>query len=300
MEKKPREILLPIDISGEESLQEILGIRIKTASRGEKKALLKMAYANAEATFNKEKDEKVIRERTLIEMQERLHLTSLPETIECFDNSNLSGSEPVAVVVAYTHGVKDKSRYRKYKIRAAKASDDYGAMYEVMMRRYSRSKEEGMLPDLVIVDGGKGHLNVALRVMRELNIVTVNCLSLAKEGGRHDKGMTLEQVFLPNAKEPLRFKRNSSVLYFLQQVRDEAHRFAITFQKKRRSRALVKSELTQVPGIGPVKQKKLLRHFGSVKKIREASVDEIQAVEGISRPDAEKIHAFLSGAQKNA
>ncbi|MEX1012955.1 MAG: excinuclease ABC subunit UvrC [Waddliaceae bacterium] len=296
-EKKPKEILIPIDISGEESLEEILSIRIKTAYRGEKKVLLKMAFANAEATFNKEKDEKVIRERTLIEMQERLHLTCLPENIECFDNSNLSGSEPVSVMVAYSHGEKDKSRYRKYKIKAAKASDDYGAMYEVLIRRYARAKEEGTLPDLIVLDGGKGHLNVALRVMRELNIITVNCISIAKEKGRHDKGVTLEQIFLPNGKDPVHLRRNSSVLFFLQQVRDEAHRFAITFQKKRRSKVLVKSELTQISGIGPVKQKNLLRHLGSLKKIQEASQDDLKAVPGISSSDAEKILKHFSKKQ---
>ncbi len=293
-EKKPKEILIPIDLSGKESLAEILSLRIKTAVRGEKKALLTMAFANAEATFNKEKDEKVIRERTLIEMKERLHLNSVPENIECFDNSNLSGSQSVSVMVAYSHGEKDKGRYRKYKIKAAKESDDYGAMYEVLMRRYMRAKDEGTLPDLVVLDGGKGHLNVALRVMRELNIITVNCISIAKERGRHDKGMTLEQIFLPNSKEPIQLKRNSSVLFFLQQVRDEAHRFALSFQKNLRTRALVKSDLTEIPGIGPVKQKNLLRHFGSLKKIKLATEEELHAVRGISSSDAKKIVKRLS------
>src|SRR6202041_2047998 len=123
-----------------------------------------------------------------------------PERIECVDNSHIGGSEPVASMVAFTDGVPDKKRYRKYKLRTICTPDDYSAMYEVLIRRYRHGKEEDNLPDLLIVDGGKGHLNIALKALRELNIITMNVIAVAKEQGRHDKGSTEEQVFLPNIK----------------------------------------------------------------------------------------------------
>jgi excinuclease ABC subunit C len=192
-------------------------------------------------------------------------------------------------MVVFVNGLKESGGYRKYKIKSAGRSDDYGAMYEVMLRRYKRAKEEGGLPDLVIVDGGKGHLNAALKVFNELNIITVDVIGVAKERGRHDKGATAEQVFLPNVKDPMMLKRNSPVLFLLQQIRDEAHRFAITFQRTRRSKKLIQSALDEIPGIGPAKKKILLKHFGSTARLKEAAEEEIAAVPGISKTNARDI-----------
>jgi excinuclease ABC subunit C len=296
----PHEILIPVELPESAVLEDILSqnrsrrVLILSPQRGDKKAIIQMAHANAEATFKKEKDSRAIRERTLLEMQEKFHLTRYPRRIECFDISNISGTDNVASLVAFTEGQKDSKRYRKYKIKGVVSMDDYSSMFEVLMRRFTRAQEENDLPDLLIVDGGKGHLNVALRVMDELNIITVDVISIAKEEGRHDRGMTLETVFLPEIKDPIHFKKNSSILFFLQQIRDEAHRFAITFLRKRRSKAQVKSALDDIPGIGPSKKRNLIKHFGDVKAIRNSTVDEIAKVKGISQKDAENILRILN------
>lgn len=300
----PEEILLPLELTDAEIISEILStnrsrkIRIATPQRGNKRALIEMAQLNAEAIFKKEKDVEAIREKTLLEMQELFHLNQYPKRIECFDNSNISGKEPVAAMVVFTEGEKDKQRYRKYKVKSVFSPDDYATMYEVMMRRYKKAEEEKDLPDLIIVDGGKGHLNVALRVMAELNIVSVDVIAVAKEQGRHDKGMTSEQVFLPERKDPILLKRHSRILMLLQQIRDEAHRFAITFHRSRRNKQTVRSALIDIPGIGPAKQKIILRHFGSVKKLCEATLEELQAIKGLSKANIEALLAFIDSEKK--
>jgi excinuclease ABC subunit C len=197
-------------------------------------------------------------------------------------------------MVTFTDGKKDGKNYRLYRLRHDAKPDDYAAMYEVLTRRYKRAKEENTLPDLLIVDGGKGQLNVALKVMEELNVTGVDVFGLAKEEGRHDKGMTEEQVFLPEKKEPILLKRNSPILYLLQKMRDEAHRVAINFHRKRRSKKTISSSLDGIVGIGPAKRKALLKHFGSVKKIKEASEAELREVKGISEANAKAILKFLN------
>lgn len=299
-EERPDEILLPVELPDVEAVEEILSanwrkkVYISSPQRGDKRALVEMAYLNAEATFKKEKDVNAIRERTLLELQEHLHLHNYPHRIECFDNSNISGEVPVSALVVFSEGLKDKNRFRKYNIKTVSSPDDYATMYEVLMRRYKRAKEENDLPDLVIIDGGKGHLNIALKVFAELNIITVDIISVAKEQGRHDKGITNEQVFLPNIKDPIMLKRNSPVLFLLQQIRDEAHRFAITFHRQKRSKQTLQSSLLDIPGIGPGKCKALLKHFGSLKKVKEATREELLAVKGISKANAEAIVEALN------
>lgn len=296
----PEEILLPVAIADAEVIADILSatkkrkVAIFAPYRGEKKALVLMAQTNAEAAFKQQKDVQVLRERTLLEMQEKLNLANYPRRIECFDNSNLAGSEPVSSLVAFTAGQKDSARYRIYKIKTTTGSDDYGAMREVLDRRCKRGKDENDLPDLIIVDGGKGHLNAAIAILRELNIVTVDVIGIAKEQGRHDKGATREQIFLPNLKDPILLKPTSPILFLLQQIRDEAHRVAITFQRKRRSKKIIKSTLDAIPGIGPAKRKLLLTHFGSVKKIKEASLEELQALKGLSQANIQAILEFTA------
>lgn len=296
----PPEILVPVDLEDAEAISEILSanqkrkVRIYAPKRGEKHALVEMAYINAEAAFKKEKDLRTIREKTLLEMQEQLRLNHYPRRIECFDNSNISGAEPVSALVAFTDGEKDKKRYRKYKIKTVSTPDDYATMYEVLTRHFKRAKEENDLPDLLVVDGGKGHLNVALRVLKELNIITVDTIGVAKEQGRHDKGMSAEQVFQPNIKDPIILKRNSPITFLLQQIRDEAHRFAITFHRQRRSKSTLQSALTNIPGIGPAKKKALLRHFGSLQKIKQASREELEQVKGLSKVNIEAILKMMN------
>lgn len=298
-ESLPKEILLPVLLDEAKTIEEIFfsmkqrSVHIHTPLRGEKRALVEMAYLNAESSFKKEKDVQAIREKILLEMQERFRLQRYPKRIECFDNSNIAGTEFVSSLVVFTEGKKDSSRYRKFKIRNVEKGDDYGAMREVLLRRYKRAKEENDLPDLIIVDGGKGHLNAALHVLHELEIVTVDVIGLAKEEGRHDHGMTSEQVFLPNVKDPILFRKNSSILFLLQQIRDEAHRTALAFHRKRRMKKTLKSAVDDIPGIGPAKRQALLKHFGSLKRLREASEEDLKQVRGISPSNREAIRKFF-------
>ncbi|HEV8051954.1 MAG TPA: excinuclease ABC subunit UvrC [Parachlamydiaceae bacterium] len=295
----PREILLPVLPDASDALSEILSkdrkrITLIAPQKGERKGFVDMAYVNAEARFRKEKDAKTIREKILMEMKEKFHLKNYPNRIECFDNSSISGTSIVSTLVAFTGGVKDSSRYRKYKIRTVTEGDDYAAMHESLERRYRRGKDENDLPDLLVVDGGKGHLNIALKVLADLDIVSIDVIGLAKEEGRHDKGATSEQVFLPNIKDPILLKRTSPLLFLLQQIRDEAHRTAITFHRKLRMKKTIKSALDEISGIGPVKRKLLLKHFGSVKKIIEAKEADLQAVPGLSSANIKILLAFIS------
>lgn len=297
-EELPHEILLPIQLETE-ALSEILSsnrkrkVQVMTPQKGEKLNFVEMAYLNAETTFKKEKDATTMRENTLAEMKEKFSLKRYPERIECFDNSHLSGSSPVSALVAFTDGVKDTKRYRKYKIQSNKLSDDYAIMKEVLTRRLKRAKEEEDWPDLLIIDGGKGHLNIALKVLDELEIVTIDVIGLAKEEGRHDKGASQEQVFLPGIKDPIFLKANSKVLFLLQKIRDEAHRFVITYQKLLRSKQLIKSELDAIAGIGPKKKQLLLKTFGSVKKLKQATVDDLKKVKGLSKANIDAILLFI-------
>jgi excinuclease ABC subunit C len=301
IEKMPPEILVPLPLNDQTSVEEILSGRQKHKvilhhpQRGEKKALLDMAQVNAEALFKSQKNEENLREKTLLEMQERLQLSRYPSRIECLDNSNIAGYEPVSSMVAFTDGLKDSKRYRTYRLKIGTKPDDYAAMEEVLTRRYKRAKEENDMPDLVIVDGGKGQLNVALKVFEELNVTGVDLIGLAKEQGRHDKGSTSEQIFLPHQKEPILLGKNSSILFLLQKIRDEAHRVAISFHRKRRSKKTLHSALDDIVGIGPAKRKALLTHFGSLKKVEIASEKELKQVKNISAANIATLKAFFQG-----
>ncbi|MFZ0565587.1 MAG: excinuclease ABC subunit UvrC, partial [Chlamydiales bacterium] len=291
----PDGIVLPVSLKEEDSLSSLLS-RGKTSfvfpKKGSKKALVEMAKNNAEAKFKREKEAHTLKEQTLITMEERFGLVNYPERIECFDNSNISGSEPVSAMVVFSNGERDSKSYRKFKIRLADPSDDYGALKEVLTRRYSRAKSKDDLPDLIVIDGGKGHLNLALEVLSLLDVSTVDVIAVAKEKGRHDRGMTAEQIFVPGKEEPVSLKPNSEVLFLLQRIRDEAHRFAITYQRTRRGKKSLESALDTIPGIGPIKKKRLLTHFGSLKRLLQASPEEWKKVEGITKKDIENLQIW--------
>lgn len=275
----PKEVILPLNVGT--TLATLLKLKIHIPIRGNKLELIEMAKSNALVKLAKAPKED--REQILLEMEQKLHLTHFPERIECFDNSHISGSEPVSAMIVFTDGKKDSKEYRKYKVQS---DDDYASMREVLTRRFSKAKQ---LPDLLIIDGGRGHLNTALRVLQELNISTVDVIGVAKEGGRHDKGMTSERVFHPQFRDPIMLKENSRILFLLQQIRDEAHRFAITFHKQRRAKSFLKSELASIEGIGPVKQRRLLKHFGSMKRIMEATPKQWLEVQGVTKRDVENL-----------
>lgn len=298
LEDIPPEILLPVHLEESTSLEEILSkshrVTLHHPQRGDKKVFVEMAQTNAEALFRMETPPGVPEEKALLEMQEKLGLRRYPSRIDCFDNSHMGGSEPVSALVVFVEGKKASKLYRTYRLREQGKPDDYAAMREVLARRYRRGKEEGDLPDLLIVDGGKGQLSSALQILNELEIYDMDVFGLAKEEGRHDKGSTSEQIFLPGQPNPILLPPHSPILFLLQKIRDEAHRVAITFQRKRRSKQTVRSALDDVPGIGPAKRKALLSHFGSLKAIRAASADALKEVKGISTANIQAIHTHLN------
>ncbi|MBB63845.1 MAG: excinuclease ABC subunit C [Waddliaceae bacterium] len=295
MTNPPYEVILPTELEHQELVEEILSldkahkVRLHVPKKGQKRRFLEMAEENAEAHFMQTKDAEAMKQKNLLDMQERFQLTRFPYRIECFDNSHISGSEAVSCMVVFSDGEKDRSRYRKYKLREAGKADDYAAMREVLLRRYKRAKDEDDLPDLILLDGGKGQLNIALDVLESLNISSVDIIAVAKEKGRHDKGGTREQVFLPGRKDPILLPKNSPVLFFLQVIRDEAHRFAVEFHRKRRSKSMVKSSLEDIPGIGPNKRQNLLKHFGSIKQIKAATEEELKEVKGITQDNIKRL-----------
>ena len=298
LERLPKTLLLPIDLENAPLLEALLSegcshnVRLVTPQKGEKRALVEMAFQNGKARLTLEQTSIDQKEQTLMSLQEEFALVNFPERIECFDNSNIAGSDPVSGVVVFIHGKKESKEQRHYKIKEAGPSDDYGALREVMIRRYTKAKEKDSLPDLLVVDGARGHLNLALNVLTELDISTVDVIAVAKEESKHTKGITLERVFLPNKEFPIHFKPNSPLLFLLQQIRDEAHRVAISFQKVRRKKRTFKSGLDGVAGIGPTKKKRLLTHFGSLKRLLAATDQELIAVPGITKKDVTNLRAL--------
>lgn len=246
----PEEILLPDELANSQLVVELLSeatdkrLILHTPKKGDKLHLVQLAQKNAKALFEQEKAQMEVKEKLLLDLQETLHLDRYPRRIECFDTSHISGSDLVASMVAFTDGKKEARRYRLFRIKEIDKGDDYGSLRQVLSRRLSRAKQEDDLPDLIVVDGGKGQLRVALDVFKELDLVTVSVIALAKEEGRHDKGMTKERVFIPERSEPIRLESHSPLLFFLQKLRDEAHEKAIGFHKKRRSKRLIPSSET--------------------------------------------------------
>jgi len=195
-------------------------------------------------------------------------------------------------MVGFTNGKKDRNRTRLFDLSKSRASDDYEAMKIMITRRLKKAKEEKDLPDLIIVDGGKGQLSIASSILNELDIASTDLICLTKEKSRHDKGLTQEKVFLPQQKEPIVLGINSKILFFLQRVRDESHRVAIGFHKKRRSKRLIKSSLLDIEGIGKVKSDRLLKYFGSVAQIKKATEAELQEVSGITKTDIDNLKSL--------
>ena len=243
---------------------------------GDKRKLVEMSLKNA---YNLKKQHKSKPEAAktkqlyaLEQLQKDLSLTTLPEHIECFDNSNLQGSQPVASMVCFKNGVPSKHDYRKFNIKTVSGPDDFASMQEIVTRRYRRLlAEEGDLPDLIVIDGGKGQLNAAVKALKELGIYgQIPLIGIAKK---------LEEIYLPDDPLPLHISKKSSSLKLLQRIRDEAHRFAITFHRQKRS-STITTKLQELPGIGTHTADKLLAAFRSVKKIKQASQEELARVVG--------------------
>lgn len=239
--------------------------------------LIKMCRANAkfmldELKIQKEKGKETV-PHTLQALQRDLRLPATPRRIECFDNSNIQGSDPVASMVVFVDGKPRKSDYRKFKIKTVVGPDDFASMEEVIERRYTRVMNEGgQLPDLIVVDGGKGQLSSAVEILKQIGLENQPIVGLAKR---------LEEVFVPGESESILLPRTSSGLKLLQHIRDEAHRFAITFHRSLREKRVISTQLTGIEGIGETKATKLLRQFGSVKGVQDASLEEIAKVVGM-------------------
>jgi excinuclease ABC subunit C len=301
----PDEILLPVAIEDADTRAEYLSerrgrrVEVLWPQRGDKVRLVAMATENARQGFRARQDGDYQRERMLDELRTKLHLRNAPKRIECFDISNIQGTLAVGSMVTFDEGEPDKNRYRRFRIRTVEGADDFRMMYEVLTRRYRRAKETGDFPDLLVVDGGIGQLNVALEVLRELEITEVDAAGLAKMRVERDARApqierSEERVFLPGRKNPVVLRRNSSALFLLQRVRDEAHRFAITYHRALRRKERLRSLLDGIPGIGATRRKRLLRHFGSVRRMRDATVAQLTEVSGISTALAETIERALA------
>jgi excinuclease ABC subunit C len=223
----------------------------------------------------------------------------VPKRIECYDISNLQGSMVVGSQATFDEGIPQKALYRRYRIRTVEGQDDFASLYEVLGRRLKRAKAENEYPDLWVIDGGKGQLNVALEVLKEFDLTEqIEVISLAKQhvlNDPRDRAVTKseERVFLPNRKDPIVLPRNSSALFVLVRIRDEAHRFAITYNRELRRRARLRSVLDDIEGIGQVRRRELLRHFGSLRRIREASLAELAGVKGVNAELAAEIRRHL-------
>jgi excinuclease ABC subunit C len=281
----------------EEWLRDRRGGRVEliVPQRGEKRALVEMVAKSANENLEQQRIKFLSDDQRLTaamsELAEALDLPRLPRRIECFDNSNIQGTNPVASMIVFEDGRPAKKEYRRFTIKTVDGPDDFASMKEVVGRRFRRAAEadeeqEGKwtaLPDLVIIDGGKGQLNAALEALDAVGM-HVPITGLAKEN---------EELFLPGQPDPILLPRDSQALYLVQRVRDEAHRFAITFHRQRRSKATFQSRLDEIPGVGPKRKKALLRTFGSVKAIKEAPIEELSKVDGISKTLAEQIKSAI-------
>ncbi|WP_234571753.1 excinuclease ABC subunit UvrC [Rhodohalobacter sp. 614A] len=286
----PDEVYLSDEIDDIEPLSEYLWeehgkkVPIRVPKIGEKRQFIEMAISNAKLKLGERKIEKAKAERDRIpqavkDLKEALRLERLPRRIECFDNSNIQGSDPVASMVCFVDAQPRKNEYKRFNIKTVEGPDDFASMREVVKRRYSRvKKEKQQPPDLVLIDGGKGQLNAALDALREIDFLDhVEVAGLAKR---------LEEVFLPGKSDPVMIPKTSPALKLIQSARDEAHRFAITFHRSKRGKRTLKTELTKIEGIGEKRAQELLKHFGSVKKIKTSDLETLQQFLGKKTGDA--------------
>ncbi len=278
----PQEILLPFAFEGFEEVQDYIreelhiSAQMKVPSVGSKKELIRIANENAKSALSTSVEEEGIRLQLLSQVQEKLKLWQIPKRIDCFDSSHLGGSDNVMACVSFLDGKPFKQGYRTLAVKNAAKGDDYGMLKEAIYRRY-KDVEARDLPDLIVVDGGKGQLNAAMQGTLLTLASECDMVSIAKEEGRHDKGLTKELLFKAPHADEIRLNPTDPVLLFLQTVRDEAHRFVIQFQKKKRLKRTLHSQLDGIAGIGPARKKLLLKAFGSVEAIRKATVKEVIA-----------------------
>ena len=291
----PAEILLPHPVEDSDLIADWLSekkgtrVRLEVPVIGKKRDLVRMAEENARFAMRMERDKGDVGTRSLEELQTALGLKHFPEVIEGFDLSNISGSHAVGSMVVFENALAEKSKYRRYKISTVKGIDDYAMLREVMTRRYRRLLDEGKpLPNLVLIDGGKGHLNSGHVVFEALGLLDrVDLACIAK--GKYRNNLETDEVYLLQKKDPVLFKENSPSRFLMQRIRDEAHRFAISYHRRLRGKEALSSPLENIPGIGKKRRLLLLKQFGSLENIRNASMEELAALPGITRSLAEKL-----------
>ena len=291
----PKEVCLPCDIEDRETVLDWLseraraGVEIRLPQRGDKFRLMKMAENNARLLLTERRLKRENRRSqapaAVLALQRDLHLEKAPRWIEAVDISNIQGSDPVASLVCFVDGRARKREYRHFRITGIEGPNDFAMMQQVVTRRFKRLMEENKpFPDLLLVDGGKGQLSSAVAALRALGIADQPVVGLAKR---------LEEVFLPGLSNAQNIPKTSSSLKLLQMLRDESHRFAIAHHRKLRQKRTLTSELDDIPGVGPSRRKALLKHFGSVKRVREATVEDVAQVKGVSLKLATAICAGL-------
>ena len=276
-------------------------VTVKVPKRGEKRDLMKMAAENATDTLRRLQAEWEVdtnrHTEALTELQKALALPTPPARIECYDISNLQGTAVTGSMVVFAKGVPSKGDYRRFRIKTVEGQDDFASMAEVLRRRFARAKDKdgarsvdgkenrwAIMPDLIIIDGGKGQLRAARETLEEVGMGHLNIVSLAKQE---------EEIFVPGRPASVMLPRDSQALYLVQRIRDEAHRFAITYHRKLRAKEGVRSLLEDIPGIGPKRRMALLKRFGSLDGIRRASLEELIGVPGMTRKAAEKLQEYL-------
>ncbi len=294
----PEEVLLPTPPEDRALLEEWLSdlkgekVRIMMPQRGEKARLVRMADQNAGKSLKEQLDAAMAEKALLDRLQRRLALERRPERIECFDLSNMAGTEGVGSMVVFEGGRPARAAYRKYRIKFAPGWDDYAMLREVLARRYKKVDAGQPLPDLLMVDGGKGQLSMAIAVLKALQLYgSFDLIGIAKKDP--ERGETEDKIYKPGRKNPVNLKKDTDVLLFLQRIRDEAHRSVITYHRKRRLMTCRRSVLEEIPGIGERRRTRLLKHFGSLKRIKAASVEELAAVPGMTRQAARAVFEAL-------
>jgi excinuclease ABC subunit C len=297
----PKEILIPLELEDMDALKEVLSeqhdsaITITHPKRGDKLALVEMAARNAERSFYEKKMEEQASKDLIEQIQKTFGLPKPPRRVECFDISTIQGERAVGSMVTFEDGAANKSRYRRFSIRTVEGQDDFAMLREVLLRRFKRAIDENDLPDLAVIDGGKGQLGVALAVFEDLGLDDLPAMGMAKARSEEHSP---ERFFIPGRANPIIPPQNGPVVQFMTRLRDEAHRFAITYHREKRSKATLRTALVDIPGVGPAKAKLLLNRIGSIAKIRQSSVDEIAELPGVGVELARTILAHLTEERK--
>ncbi len=295
----PKRILIPLSVQDTPILEEWLSgmrggpVRLLVPQRGKKKELLRLAYENAESDLSVQIKTRASGEVQLFMLKEMFQLKKVPRRIEGFDISNIMGTSAVGSMVVFEGGKAKKSDYRHFKIKTIDGANDFGMMAEILSRRLKHFQDKKAAldpPDLILIDGGKGQLSSVIPVLAEAGLESTDLIGLAKE-----RGDRYERVFLPDKAEPIELPVGSPATHLLMQVRDEAHRFAISYHRKVRSKAMLETPLQKIEGIGPVRRRALLQHFGSLTGIREATLGDLEASPSMNTSTAKAVYEALRG-----